>query len=197
MRFDVAIVGAGPAGCAAALELARAGRSVIVLEKRLFPRHKVCGGCLSGWAVTQLRELFGQRCELPGTKGSQIAFAIGGRVIHCPSVGQTRIVLRAELDSMLADAARRAGAEFHFGQQAGITPCNGQFKVTVSGQSIDADAILLASGLSGLATKLGFESKPFGPPMIGRQWFVSAATVGIAPGAVEMNWMRGGYIGLA
>ncbi len=197
MRYDVAIVGAGPAGCAAALELARTGRSVIVLEKRLFPRHKVCGGCLSGWAVKQLRELLGQRCDFLGTPGSQIAFSIGGRVIRCPSAGQTHIVMRADLDSMLADAARRAGAEFHFGQQAGITPCNGQFKVTVSGQSIDADAILLASGLSGLATKLRFESKPFGPPMIGRQWIVSAEAVGIAPGAVEMHWLRGGYIGLA
>ncbi len=197
MRYDVAIIGAGPAGCAAALELARAGRCVIVLEKRLFPRHKVCGGCLSGWAVAQLRELLGERGELPGTPGSQIVFSVGGRVIRCPSAGHTRIVMRADLDAMLAGAACRAGAEFHFGQQAGVIRENGLFKVTVGGQPIDAETILLASGLGGLATKPGFESKPFGPPMIGRQWFISAPAVGVTPGAVEMHWLRGGYVGLA
>ncbi|MEO8411175.1 MAG: FAD-dependent oxidoreductase, partial [Propionivibrio sp.] len=44
-HFDVAIIGAGPAGAAAAILLARAGWTVALIEKRAFPRRKVCGEC--------------------------------------------------------------------------------------------------------------------------------------------------------
>ena len=43
-HYDVIVVGAGPAGNAAAYELARAGASVALLEKQTLPRHKTCGG---------------------------------------------------------------------------------------------------------------------------------------------------------
>ena len=45
--YDVIIAGAGPAGSQAAITLSRAGRKVLVLEKKVFPRSKPCGGCLS------------------------------------------------------------------------------------------------------------------------------------------------------
>ncbi|MEK6373409.1 MAG: FAD-dependent oxidoreductase [Acidobacteriota bacterium] len=44
--WDVAIVGGGPAGAMAALHLARAGRSVVILERESYPREKVCGDAL-------------------------------------------------------------------------------------------------------------------------------------------------------
>jgi menaquinone-9 beta-reductase len=197
MRYDVAIIGAGPAGCAAAITLARAHRSVTVLEKRFFPRHKVCGGCLSGWAVNQLRELLGARSALPGTTGSQISFAIGRRMIRCPTEGRTHIVMRADLDLMLAEAARAAGAELRFGEMAGLVRRSEKYEVAVGAQSIEAETILLASGLGGLASKAGIDSRPFSSRMIGRQGLVSAKSAGMAPGEVQMHWLRGGYIGLA
>ena len=46
-RFDVVIVGAGPAGSAAAILLARAGWSVALVERQRFPRRKVCGECIA------------------------------------------------------------------------------------------------------------------------------------------------------
>ena len=45
--FDVVIVGAGPAGCTAAIQLARAGWSVALIERQRFPRRKVCGECIA------------------------------------------------------------------------------------------------------------------------------------------------------
>ena len=54
-HWDVVVVGAGPAGCAAAYDLAAAGRSVLLLDKRQFPRHKSCAGGLTVKAVKALR----------------------------------------------------------------------------------------------------------------------------------------------
>ena len=53
--WDVIIIGAGPAGCAAAYDLAAAGRRVLLLDKAEFPRPKACAGGLTMRAVRALR----------------------------------------------------------------------------------------------------------------------------------------------
>ena len=52
--WDVAVVGAGPAGAMVALELSRRGCAVLLLERQRFPRWKVCGACLNGAAQAAL-----------------------------------------------------------------------------------------------------------------------------------------------
>ncbi len=56
-RFDVAIIGAGPAGSAAAIGLAQRGYEVALIDKKYFPREKLCGDFVnpSNWPV--FREL--------------------------------------------------------------------------------------------------------------------------------------------
>ncbi|WP_158819594.1 geranylgeranyl reductase family protein [Granulicella sp. S156] len=53
--YDVLIAGAGPAGCAAAYDLARAGKRVLLLDKRTFPRHKACACGLTRKTLKALR----------------------------------------------------------------------------------------------------------------------------------------------
>ena len=55
--WDVVVVGAGPAGAVVARELALSGVTVLLVDRRRFPRNKVCGGCLSARTVAQLGEL--------------------------------------------------------------------------------------------------------------------------------------------
>ena len=55
--WDVVVVGAGPAGAVVARELALAGATVLLVDRRRFPRNKVCGGCLSARTVAQLGQL--------------------------------------------------------------------------------------------------------------------------------------------
>lgn len=52
--YDVAILGGGPAGSTAAYRLARAGASVLLLDKARFPRDKPCGGGVTGRAARLL-----------------------------------------------------------------------------------------------------------------------------------------------
>ena len=53
--WDAIVVGAGPAGCAAAYDLAAAGQSVLLVDKSDFPRLKACAGGLTIKAVKALR----------------------------------------------------------------------------------------------------------------------------------------------
>jgi geranylgeranyl reductase family protein len=54
-EFDILIAGAGPAGCAAAYDLARGGRRVLLMDRRSFPRHKACACGLTRKTLAALR----------------------------------------------------------------------------------------------------------------------------------------------
>lgn len=57
MHADVCIVGGGPGGCSAALQLAKHGIDAVLIEKARFPRDKVCGDALSGKVMRVLERL--------------------------------------------------------------------------------------------------------------------------------------------
>ena len=110
---DVLIVGAGPAGSAAATLLARAGWSVVLVDQRSFPREKVCGDGLIPDTHAALKVLGvldevmarAQRVEHVRCTGPR-----GGQV----DVPATLAVLpRRELDEILCRNAVNAGARMH------------------------------------------------------------------------------------
>jgi hypothetical protein len=102
------IVGAGPAGCAAALEALSHGCTVCLYEQGAFPRHKVCGEFLSP-ELRPLLERFG--IPLEGARITRIRLHLG----RCrklwrleePAVGLSRYTL----DDLLVRRAVAAGAE--------------------------------------------------------------------------------------
>ncbi len=81
--FDALIAGAGPAGCAAAYDLARAGRRVLLLEKRTFPRHKACACGLTRKTLKALRytvdPVIERQCRDVVLQEAGLAFLTGRR----------------------------------------------------------------------------------------------------------------------
>jgi flavin-dependent dehydrogenase len=55
--YDLAVIGAGPAGCSAAITAARQGARVVLFEKGDFPRQKVCGEFVSAESLALLSSL--------------------------------------------------------------------------------------------------------------------------------------------
>jgi menaquinone-9 beta-reductase len=114
---DVIVVGAGPAGSAAAFHLATAGLDVLVLEKSQFPREKVCGDGLTPRAVKALTGMGVRIGEGDGwvrNKGLRIIGG-GGRIelpwpdlSDYPAFGLVRS--RLDFDELLARHAQKAGA---------------------------------------------------------------------------------------
>ena len=61
--YDVIIAGAGPAGTAAAVVLARAGARVLALDRAEFPRDKLCAGLLTWKTVRTIERVFARSPE--------------------------------------------------------------------------------------------------------------------------------------
>jgi menaquinone-9 beta-reductase len=115
-RFDVVVVGGGPAGASAAYWLAEAGHNVLVVEKKRFPREKTCGDGLTPRAVRQLNEMgLAERLEgyhrFVGLRSKAHGLTLElewPRHADYPSYGY--VVTRRNLDEMVADQAVKAGA---------------------------------------------------------------------------------------
>lgn len=111
-RFDVAVVGAGPAGSRAAWRLARRGARVALIDAS-HPREKPCGGGVSGRALALVADVFSAR-SVAGVAVQSATFEHCGRSVRVPldAADATPLVVvrRLEFDAVLWRAAITAGA---------------------------------------------------------------------------------------
>src|SRR5882672_2109758 len=117
--FDAVIIGAGPAGSAAAILLARAGLAVALVEKQRFPRRKVCGECIAASNLPLLDALgIGatfEACAGPELRQVALMRADSCVVADLPPAADERYqwgraLGRETFDELLLDRACAAGA---------------------------------------------------------------------------------------
>ena len=173
-RCDIAVIGAGPAGAAAAIRAARGGARVTVFEKASPGRDKVCGDGLTPRAVSALGEL---GIALDGAHRIDGLRMIAGRArreLPWPSNNRFgphgAVWPRRALDRHLVDAAQAAGAEILWDTE--VLPAVDDSGAAVGVEQVGgagrwrADLVVLAAGAPGAAArKLGAErvdTEPFG-----------------------------------
>ncbi len=158
-RWDAVIVGAGPAGSIAALQLAAKGHDVLLVDKRAFPREKVCGDGLIPDTLASLR-----RCGLFDAVRSH-AYATTSVSVYSPSQiridlpGEFLTIRREHFDTILLDGALARGAAFHRGDVVGLerdrrgvtmtlrngtSPLRARFGILATGANV---SLLAAAGM--------------------------------------------------
>ncbi|MFL5946234.1 MAG: geranylgeranyl reductase family protein [Gaiellaceae bacterium] len=148
-HFDVAVVGAGPAGSTTAYRLARAHARVLLIDRARFPRDKPCGGGLTMRAVRQLPfsvepvvedRITHVRCRLKY-----------GRVMERHSEQVLCLMTqRRRLDEFLVKQAVEAGATFRDGVRAEV---ESDRLVRIGGTPVQVDALVAADGANGTTAK--------------------------------------------
>lgn len=154
-KVDVLVVGAGPAGCAAALTLSRAGHSVVVIDKATFPRDKICG---DGLTTSALRELDGLGLD-PATVPSWIN--VDDVIVRSPSGREVvfpmprdcgvyaAVSRRRDLDLALVQLVRSEGIEIRENVAlSSITQNDSEATVvTDAGDTFNASYVIAADGM--------------------------------------------------
>lgn len=203
-RWDVIVIGGGPAGSVAARQCALRGLSVLVVERARFPRHKACGCCLSAVGLDTLDQLdLGEAVRrAAGPTLDRLALHARRQQITL-GLPPGLSISRATLDATLSEQAADAGATVRFNVTASVGRAGDRGREVI----IDADGersvligrwIIAATGLrpvrgveaSGLIRRAGRRSR------IGCAAIVDEPE-GFAPGAIHMICGSRGYVGLS
>jgi len=160
--FSVIVVGAGPAGCAAAYDLAEAGVSVLLLDRKAFPRLKPCAGALSIKAVKRLRYPITPVIRWVARDLDVRLNGGGKRRFEGPDPIAVMTV-RQEFDAYCLEQAIRKGAVFRkIGDLDEIGETEASVSVTLqNGQTLHCRYLIGADGANSRVRRLlGYETAP-------------------------------------
>lgn len=212
-RVDVAVLGAGVAGAAAAAGILhhRPDLRVLLIDKRSWPRDKVCGGCLNPAGVALARQL-GVHFDQPGTsRASPAARALPVDEVQITCRGRVRrfahpgglAIDRADFDDRLVRLAESRGAQFISGVRGAVLGNQGQgWRLSIASPAATHELlarwVIVADGLDGKCLEpLG--SPGFKPTIHPRSRFGLGARLpaeGPPTRRIDMFVGRAGYVGL-
>lgn len=186
-------VGGGLAGAAFALELARNGEDVLVLESTAQPKHKVCGEFLSAEVQTLLDYLGLDLKAMGATSVGRFRLAAGNRCAEAPLPFRGAGLSRFRLDQSLLQAAEAAGAEVRRGiAVSSIEPTAGGVTVKTGSRVFRASGAALATGKHNLRA---FPRRPSGMVGFKLQLRLQPEALRTLHDVVQILMFDGGYIG--
>jgi flavin-dependent dehydrogenase len=204
--WDVAVVGAGPAGAMTAYELSRTGCSVVLMDREAFPRWKVCGACISPGAQEVLREagLGGLFAGLGGSPLEHLEVRGWNQRARIALKGSVALS-RAALDSALAEAAAEQGATFVQGVRVRWGPPHPDYALLKAQRAdgpvdIRARVVVAADGVrSGLLAQAGLQGPNeglTGKTRVGLGAVFNSSESEYSSGTIHMAVGDAGYVGL-
>jgi len=159
-KFDVAVVGGGPAGASSACHAAKLGLKTILFEKQAYPREKPCGGALSDRCIPLLGKhaVDAINCEIEELR----LFSPSCKHFACEE-SHGYFVTREEFDQAMAKDAQEAGARLMDG--CPVTAINplppGEFEIVTKNKTVVTRYVVLATGFQNnvLIKQLGIGEK--------------------------------------
>ncbi len=199
VAFDVAILGAGPAGSCAAIAAARTGARVLLIDRAQFPRDKVCGCCLAPAGVETLRAIDAGHVLDGAIELRSVRLACATRELTLRRNAGVAIG-RDALDSRLIDEARRCGVDVRLGTPGrvwGRDVGRDVVEIARGDERICARVAIAADGLSGtsLDGNADFTWRIARKSRIGFGATIAAGAIACGEGEILMRVARGGYIG--
>jgi menaquinone-9 beta-reductase len=168
--FDIAIIGAGPAGATCALALRDAGLRVALLDRAAFPRDKVCGDAIPARAVRVLREISSASAEklvnlsAKTTIKACTVVAPNGRQFTYHFTTSGYCVRRMDFDAfLLKEAITHPAIQFFPGHAVeAIIRIDNHWQLKTTSQTLRARLIIGCDGANGITSKQlgGFELDP-------------------------------------
>ena len=148
-HFDVAVIGAGPAGSTTAYRLARAHARVLLIDKARFPRDKPCGGGLTMRAVRQLPFSVEPVVEDRITR-VRCRLKYGSTMERSSEHDLCLMTQRRRLDEFLVEQAVEAGATFRDGARVELVSDR---ELRLDGTQVSVDTVVGADGANGTTAK--------------------------------------------
>ncbi len=204
--WDVVVVGAGVAGGLAALDCARRGLSVLVVEKRSFPRWKVCGCCFNANAQAALAAVgFPDLIrDQGGVPLDQVRLGWNDRSLNLGLPGGWALS-RERFDLALVHAAKAAGAMVRFQTSAVLEETCADERVVrlrpsdgAPAERVRARVVLVAAGLQHQVLASNDQDKTWIAPesRVGAGCLIDDDGASYASGTIHMAIARCGYVGL-
>ncbi|WP_373511574.1 NAD(P)/FAD-dependent oxidoreductase [Persicitalea sp.] len=198
MKYPVVIIGGGLAGLVSSIELARAGIKVLLIERKAYPFHKVCGEYISNEVRPYLEHLGLNLDGLGSAKIIRFRFTSPkGSALETPLDMGGFGISRYTLDQALYELARKAGVDFQLNTSVqNVVWQNGHFGIETSNlEQVEAEIVIGAYGKrTRLDKQFDRDFMKMESPYVGVKYHIKG---NFAKDLISLHNFKNGYCGMS